>query len=178
MAEEEAKGTEEATTEKEQDKKKGGKSKKMLFIIIGAVVLIAGGAGAVFGLGLFSDNAAANTATETAVNAVETETSIEEVGKIVGIKPFVVNLADDDEDRYLKVTVELELKDDKVAADCEVKMARIKDVMISLFSSKTFHQVRDIKGKIKLRQEIVVRTNEILGKGSVRHVYFTEFIVQ
>ncbi len=178
MAENEAKEKEEKAAEDGQEGKKGGKSKKLLFIIIGAVVLLAGGAGAAFGLGLFSSDSSSATSAQGAVEASSVENSAKEVGQMVSIKPFVVNLADDDTDRYLKVTVEFEVKDEATVTACEANMAKMKDVLISLFSSKTFGQVRDIKGKIKLRQEVAIRANEILGSNSIKYVYFTEFIVQ
>ena len=37
---------------------------------------------------------------------------------------------------------------------------------------------RAVQGKIKLKDEIVVRTNRLLANGHIKDVYFTEFIVQ
>jgi flagellar FliL protein len=176
MAEEKEPKEEEVASE--SDAKAGG-SKKLTFIIVGVLVLIGAGIGLAFALGVFSgdakqpDTASAAPAAPRAPSAPPGA-----VGPVVALEPFVVNLADEDEDRYLKVTIGLEVRDKEVAEASETRTARVKDVLISLFSSKTYDQVRDIKGKIRLRQEIIVRINEILGESAVKHVYFTEFIVQ
>jgi flagellar FliL protein len=164
--------------ESSKEEKAGGSSKKLLFIIIGVVVLIGGGVGAAFGLGLFSGEPPAEEGAEAESTEKTAPAPVAEVGPMVQLKPFIVNLADVEQDRYLKVTVELELRDEEVKISCDKQIARIQDILISLFSSKQFEQVRDIKGKIKLRQEIVIRINEVLGDKAVNHVYFTEFIVQ
>lgn len=170
MADENAQVTEPAETDPIPVK---GKSRTMLFVIIGIVVVAVIGAVAAYALGVFS-----KSIPDAGKDDAEQATPVKSAGPLVALKPFIVNLADEDDNRYLKVTVELEVKDASVEAACEERAAKIKDVMISLFSSKTFDQIRDIKGKIKLRQEITTRLDEILGTKAIRQVFFTEFIVQ
>ncbi|MCZ7587095.1 MAG: flagellar basal body-associated FliL family protein [Deltaproteobacteria bacterium] len=95
----------------------------------------------------------------------------------VALKEFVVNLADQ-EPRYLKATVQLEVANEKVAAACEANMAAIRNSLVELLSSKAYLQIRDVRGKTKLREEVIVRLNEILGANGITQVYFTDFIVQ
>lgn len=176
MAEEQAKENVEQEKAPEPKEKSGG-SKKLLFIIIGVVVVIAGGLGAAFALGVFSGDAEADTPGAETDKAKPT-LDLAKVGPVMKLTPFVVNLADEDEDRYLKATVEIEVANEEVMSACEQRLARVTDALISLFSSKSYSQIRDVKGKIKLRQEIVVRVNEVLGSRAVSQVYFTEFLVQ
>lgn len=177
MAEEKAKENVEPKSAPKSEKKRKS-SKKLLFITFGIVVIIAGGLSAAFALGVFSGNAEADTANGGESEKAKPTLDVTKVGPIIKMTPFVVNLADEEEDRYLKATIEIEVANEKVMIACEQRMARITDALISLFSSKGYSQIRDIKGKIKLRQEIVVRVNEVLGSGAVNQVYFTEFLVQ
>ena len=150
--------------------KKGGK-KKLIIIALVLIILVGGGVGGAFAFGLIGGPPPGEQPVE------ETPKPLEQAGPIISLEPFIVNLADEEDNRYLKVSVGLEVKDEEIQKACEERMPRIKDIMITLFSSKTNDQVRDVKGKIKLRQEIVIRINEILGEGAVKNVFFTEFIV-
>jgi len=47
-----------------------------------------------------------------------------------------------------------------------------------LLSSKTFEDIATFKGKTKIRNQITARLNGILMPGSIKKVYFTEFVVQ
>ena len=53
-----------------------------------------------------------------------------------------------------------------------------RDMLLTLFSSKTFADVRTPQGKAVLREEIVNRMNTVLNEDAVKAIYFTEFIVQ
>ena len=101
-----------------------------------------------------------------------------EPGAIVDLDPFIVNLADAGEPRYLKLTVKLEL--DRPAAGEELKniLPQTRDTVLTLLSSKDSGFVRSQPGKSQLREEIVHRLNGLLPKGGIRAAYFTEFIVQ
>jgi flagellar FliL protein len=47
-----------------------------------------------------------------------------------------------------------------------------------LLSSKTFDDIATFRGKTKLRNEITSRLNAFLVPGSIKKVYFVEFVVQ
>ena len=100
------------------------------------------------------------------------------LGKMFLFEPFVVNIADRDRDRFLKFKTELELSDDKVAAELDQRLPQIRDLIISLVGSKSFEEVRTIEGKNFLREEILLRVNSLLVTGKAKRVFFTEFVVQ
>ena len=62
-----------------------------------------------------------------------------------------------------------------------IRMTRLTDygiMLLTLFASKSFADIRNPQGKAMLREEIVNRLNTVLDEDAVKAVYFTEFIVQ
>ena len=100
------------------------------------------------------------------------------MGPVTPLESFIVNLADQDANRYLKLTAHLEVANESVVSAVEARNPQIRDAFITLLASKSIADVADVKGKVKLRREMIMRLNDILGEGSVTQVYFTEFIVQ
>jgi flagellar FliL protein len=99
-------------------------------------------------------------------------------GATYKLDPFIVNINDRERDRYLKLRAELELGKETAADALEKRNPEVRDLVISLLSSKSFEEIRTIEGKNFLREEIIVRLNALVGAGSVRKVFFTEFVVQ
>ncbi|MDZ4856439.1 MAG: flagellar basal body-associated FliL family protein [Nitrospirota bacterium] len=99
-------------------------------------------------------------------------------GLIFDVEPFIVNLADMAEVRYLKLTVKLELDSQVASAELTGRMPQVRDTILVLLTSKDSASIRSTQGKFQLRDEITQRINSILPKPSVRTVYFTEFVVQ
>lgn len=102
----------------------------------------------------------------------------EKAGPIFDLDPFVVNLADHPEIRYLKVTIKLELTNPSFAEQATEHVAQIRDSLLVLFSSKEYSGIRTMEGKMELRDEILRRLNSILGEKKVKAVYFTDFVAQ
>jgi flagellar FliL protein len=65
-----------------------------------------------------------------------------------------------------------------VPADFSARMPLMRDLLLTLFTSKLFSEIRTPQGKALLRDEIINRMNRALNKDLVKAVYFTEFIVQ
>jgi flagellar FliL protein len=149
----------------------GGKKKRLLLLAGGAVLLAGGGAGAWFGF--FRGHRAA----EAKVEAPE-PVKLPEHGALVALDPFIVNLGDEDRARYLKATLQLEFYDTKVPEVFPSLVPQIRDLLITLFSSRTFAEVRTPDGKLQLREDAINRINRALNQDLVKAVYFTEFVVQ
>ncbi|MDC4205746.1 MAG: flagellar basal body-associated FliL family protein [Candidatus Manganitrophus sp.] len=187
MAEEEKKG--EADKADKKDAKPPAKSKKMLFIIVGAVILLAAGGGVFFMMKKPSEETVAVVAAEEAdppkteksggkAEAAGGEKTEEKGGVIFDLDPFVVNLADTPEIRYLKLTIKLELAKEEYTEEVTKRMPQIRDSLLILFSSKEYASIRTVEGKMELRDEILQRLNTILKKGAVKAAYFTDFVAQ
>ena len=150
---------------------KGGKGK--LLVIGGAILALGGGAGAAWYLGVIP-HGSKTEAHEGAEGEAKEEHGV--AGAIVPLDPFIANLADEDGKRYLKATLQVEFFAPKEPE--EFKLPQVRDLLITLFSSKQFVEIRTPEGKAVLREEIINRLNRALHKDLVKQVYFTEFIVQ
>ena len=99
-------------------------------------------------------------------------------GVMFDLDPFIVNLADTPDVRYLKITLKLEAESEAVSAELSAHIPQIRDAVLVLLSSKDVNAVRTTQGKFQLRDEITQRINGLLKKPGVRSAYFTEFVVQ
>lgn len=156
----------------EEGKKKGG----MLKWIIIVVLLVALGVGGYFGYTMFFAAPSEEAATEQAADDQQPLESLE--GQLVALPTFLVNLADPLGRRYLKLGLEVEVRDPEAQADLEKYEAKVKDSLLLLLSSKTYDGLSSTKAKIELKQEIADRLNQVLGNGSVLRVYITEMVIQ
>lgn len=102
----------------------------------------------------------------------------EEEGVIFDLAPFIVNLADAPEIRYLKVTIKLDLLNAKYVEDLNKRLPQIRDTLLILLSSKEFNAIRTAEGKMELRDEILQRVNTLFQREKVRTAYFTDFVTQ
>ncbi|HOI15493.1 MAG TPA: flagellar basal body-associated FliL family protein [Geobacteraceae bacterium] len=154
------------TQEKEPEK---GKSKlKLILIISAAVILAVGGTAAFF---LFTQGG------HEKKEAAKTEK--EGAPVIFELEPFIVNIYDGQELRYLRVKVEMEVSGgEEGKAEMTARKAQMRDTILVLLSAKTLLDVRDQQGKNQLRQEIFSALSKILPAGKVQKVYFTDFVVQ
>ena len=99
-------------------------------------------------------------------------------GPLLALEPFIANLADEDVTRYLKATFQVEFRGAAVPPGVDARLPQIRDLLLTLLTSKTFDDIRTPEGKQQLREEIIARVNSVLDRDLVRTVYFTEFIVQ
>ena len=117
---------------------------------------------------------------------VEEKSSSEEPKSVKKVKkdlmfhldPFIVNLAKSGGNRFLKVTVSLEMSNSKVRVGLKKNIQKITDSILLLLSTKIFKDVYSVQGKFTLKGEITTRVNQFLTVGQVKGAYFTEFIIQ
>ncbi|MDA8427989.1 MAG: flagellar basal body-associated FliL family protein [Geobacteraceae bacterium] len=94
------------------------------------------------------------------------------------LEPFIVNIYDGQELRYLKVKVELEMANPAVKPELDARLAPIRDAVLVLLSTKTLQEIQDIQGKNQLKEEILAAINKNIPPGKIAKVYFTDFVVQ
>ena len=94
------------------------------------------------------------------------------------LEPFIVNLAKSGGNRFLKVTVSLEMSSPEVRLGLKKNIQKVTDSILLLLSTKTFKDVYSVQGKFTLKGEITTRANQFLTEGQVKGAYFTEFIIQ
>ncbi|MFA7383214.1 MAG: flagellar basal body-associated FliL family protein [Desulfurivibrionaceae bacterium] len=151
------------------------KSKMVLFIILGVGILVLGGGG----FFAYKTFLAPKPAVEEAAGHEEAKKEPPSlIGEMLVMEPFVVNLADPKGKRYLKVKIELELEN-KEAVDKVTKASpKLRDMVIMMLTSLDFEEVMTPEGKIRVRDELMERFNEILRPEHIKNIYFTEFVVQ
>lgn len=165
-----------------EEEKEKPKKKPLIIIAAGLVVVFLVGGGVFF----FTKQTASKDKASGTEQTAEIEEEEEEggassgkIGPIFNLEPFVVNLSDPTEIRYLKISIKLELSAQKVSQELDTNMPIIRDSLLILLSSKDYAGVRTVEGKLELRDEILQRVNAVLEKrGSVRAAYFTDFVVQ
>lgn len=153
----------------EPPEKKGSKSKLIIIIAVVLLLLAGGGAAAYF---VFFKTGAATADKKPA----EKEKPL--VIVMWPMDPFIVNLIDNEGERYLKIVMQLELSDQKMVEEMKLLNPKMRDTILDLLSSKTYKEMMDPLGKQRLRDEITMRMNMNATKGKVLKVYFTEFVIQ
>jgi flagellar FliL protein len=177
----------------------GGGSKKKLFIIIGAAVGVAVILAVVFmmmgkggkkekkeGEAAQAEGAAAGAhGAPAAAPAAGAHGGAPAAGgaavagaNIFPLEPFIVNIYDGQELRYLKVKVELEMSGVGVKAELDGRLAPIRDAILVLLSTKTLRDIQDVQGKNQMKDEIMASINKIIPPGKIAKIYFTDFVVQ
>jgi len=101
-----------------------------------------------------------------------------DVGGMRPLDPFLANLADENTSRYLKLSLQVEFVDAEPPAAFDARRPQIRDVILTLVTSKTFADIRTAEGKERLREDVIDRINHVLAQDAVKSIYFTEFIVQ
>ncbi len=160
-----------------------------LFIIVSVAALMFGVGGAFVTVKFLGDAGKGSESSEEhkASAEVKAESKSEAVGKqgqaaspgaMFDLDPFIVNLADTPDVRYLKLTLKLEADSEAVVAELSARIPQIRDAILVLLSSKDVNAVRTTQGKFQLRDEITQRVNGLLKKPGIRSAYFTEFVVQ
>ncbi len=161
---------------------KGFLSAKLLVIIgIIAIILVGAGFFAYLKFILPLKNAAAPAGLKNASppeSGKAASMSGSEAGPILDLNSFIVNLMGDSGRRYLKITIKLELSAETLKEEITQKMPEIQDNLLVLLSSKSYDDIADIAGKIRLRAEIMNRINNVLTTGEIHKVFFTEFVIQ
>jgi len=152
----------------------GGSKKKLIIIIAAVLVLLIGvGVGAFLFLGGEKDEKISPEEEQAML-----EKQAKEVGPMVNIDTFIINILDDQESRYLKAAITLEVDSEAASMEINSRMPQIKDAILLLIGSKTFGELNDLQGKIQLRAELINKVNSILLNGKVKRIYFTDFVVQ
>jgi len=146
--------------------KKGNKS---LFLVIGIIVLaLAGGIGTYVllagGKGTSHETEKADTKKEAIKSA------------LIALDSFVLNLSE--QGRFLKVTMQFELADAANQQLVTDKMPQMRDAIITLMGSKSVESVSSAEGKLQLKDELILRANQAVGKDIFKNLYFTEFVMQ
>lgn len=167
----------EEAKEQEQEEKKGGK-KKLIIILLLVLIILGAGGGAAYKFLVLDKQNEEQKKEKKAEKIVEEIKNVEELGIQFDVGTFIVNLQDRDADRYLKISVVLEVQDEKIKMELEKRLPQIKDAITTLLFTKSSSELKTAEGIEQLKEEIIKRINAILPIGGVKNVYFTDFVIQ
>lgn len=145
------------------------KSNKGLFIVIGIIVVALAGGIAVYSL-LFSGKGGESSPETKHELKKDTKTSL------IALESFVLNLAE--QGRFLKVTMQFEIADQANLPTVTDRTPQLRDAIITLMSSKSAEALSSPEGKLQIKDELLLRANQAVGKDVFKNLYFTEFVMQ
>lgn len=153
------------------------KSKKKLIIIIAAAVIIlaGGGGGAYFMMGGKKEAAAEAEKGKDGKHGEKKEGP----GYYYDMPDLVVNLSDDDrKQRFLKLSISIEIPTKEDEGKLEAVMPRITDHFQTYLRELRVEDLRGSAGIYRLRQELLARVSSAADPVEVRDVLFREILVQ
>jgi flagellar protein FliL len=104
----------------------------------------------------------------------------EDVKQIVELPPFIVNLADTEQARYLRMTVSLGIDGPEGTSEKpdQLFMTRVRNTILAVLSDKKSDEILSVEGKTKLRKELLEAAQAASEDPKVQAIYITDFIVQ
>lgn len=165
--------------ENELEKAGKGKKKKLL-IILGALILLVIG-GLIFAVPYFKGDRGTSEQGEEGSQPVVDESAAnkqETVKATLALDSFLVNLADKDAGRFVKISFQLGLAEEPKEGELKMAVPAIRDSIITLLTSKTSEDILTPQGKDMLREQVRTRMNELSAGINVLEVYIVEFVVQ
>ncbi|MBE0556233.1 MAG: flagellar basal body-associated FliL family protein [Proteobacteria bacterium] len=100
------------------------------------------------------------------------------IGTLWPMEPYIVNLRDNNGERYLKVALQLEMSNPELLSELNLLKPKLRDSTLDLLSAKTYQELQEFSGKQKLREDIMIRLNSFLTSGKIVRIYFTDFVIQ
>jgi flagellar FliL protein len=155
------------TTAGNQDAQKAKGSNSAILIMGAVLVLVLAGGGAYFYVHQSKTTQAA------APQAEELHT--------VHLEGFTVNLADVEENHFLRITIDLGLGHAPKAAkegESDIPTARVRDTILTVLTAGKADALVTQQGKAQLKKDVLAALQQTVPELDVREVYFTEFLVQ
>lgn len=100
------------------------------------------------------------------------------VGNMLQIKDIVVNPSGTNGTRYLCTTVAFEITDPLLVEEATAREAQVRDLLIEILGRRTVQELSSLEMRDYIRGEIHSSVNELLTKGEVDGVYFSNFVLQ
>jgi flagellar FliL protein len=167
---------------KETPPKKGGSSmSKMLLIVV--LALGSSAAGSVISFVLISRTLGVQGKPSEKPEKPEQEKVAEMLEKsaVIPLEPFVVNLADTDAARYLRIKISLMVDDKsklKEVSENQALQLKVRDVILESLTAKRSQDLINAEGKKNLRHEIQDKVAVYFRAPKLVDVMFTEFVIQ
>jgi len=180
---------EEESTEEVPAEKKSSNLLLIIIIIVLALIIVLGAVGFLL-LGSGDDENMQQSAPQAqersnakpkrsiTSGSMDDSRQLSDIGILYPLDTFTVNLKSDAGRRYLKVTMSLELEGAELSLELDAKSPVLRDRIIRILTSKTLEEISSKKGKQKVSQQIMDTLNAMITDGTIRGIYFTEFVIQ
>lgn len=154
---------------------------KILLVVVLAAVSSAGGGMISFMLIKRTLNQEAKPAEKSEAEEKEKIAELLQKSAVLALEPFVVNLADAETPRYLRIKISLMVDDKTKSKEVEENQAlqlKVRDVILQSLTAKTSRDLINEDGKNKLRHEIQEKIAVYFREPKLVDVMFTEFVIQ
>lgn len=167
--------------EGKEDGEKPGFKEKLPKILKGLALLanfgvMLGGLYVVYYVKIGYQRPVMNEETETAAHQ-EKQGLLAEQPVLYSFEPFTVNLRGRPR-KIVQASIQLEMLNEQGYEEAVNVNPVARDKIVRIFNAKSFEDIESIQGKLFLKDQILTTMNQILKTGSVKEVYFSEFIVQ
>jgi len=173
-----------ADAKKEAVEEAPKKSKLGLFenkaILLGIIVVVQ--VGLAFGLTQFvivpklGVQGAAVTEEEA---QAEKDATMPEMGVLVGLNEIIVTLkSTPHQPRYLRINVDLEVKNQVTADIVTSRIPQLRDIVIMTLSGRTAEDLNSAEGRKEIRDEIFRKIDAHFPDGTLMNIYFSDLVVQ
>ena len=120
-----------------------------------------------------------HNAAATPDNVADMMGEVPQRGVMVGLDDIIVTLAGDSRrPRYLRININLEVKDKITSQSVKIRLPQMRDAVIMTLSEKTVDDLSRPGGKMNLRAEIFRRLDESIPGGKLMNVYFSDLVIQ
>ncbi|WP_245569032.1 flagellar basal body-associated FliL family protein [Desulfobacter curvatus] len=163
-----------------------GKEKLLIILLLFILLLGTIGAGAFFLLfsGEEEEKVSEQPAGEDVVTEESIQAALEDQSKtifedIVQLEPFEqILLRQDSNMHYISLGIALEMMEPGFRRQVYTMEPRIRKIIETQMRQMRWMDLRSPQGKLKLKFTLLNRINQIFPNVAIRHIYFTNFIMQ
>ncbi len=167
MSEQEDKAPEEENEQEKNGETSSGRFGKMgkIFLLAGIVLAQAAGAYAIIN----------NYYPEVKDFTAQFESS---GGVYFEFKNVIINPAESNGERYLILSLTVELNDGGALSTLDRKNAEVQDRINTALSKRTARELSSLDNRNPIKKELGIVINDVIGEKSVRNLFFTKYVLQ
>jgi len=103
----------------------------------------------------------------------------DQLGQLLSLGEIIVTLQTEGAaTRYLRINVDLELRDVAAVETATARLPILRDTVIMTLSNRTAEDLNRPEGMKGLRDELMRRLDERLPGEILRHIYFSDLVIQ
>jgi flagellar basal body-associated protein FliL len=153
-----------------EDAKGGGKKLIVALMIVNLLVLLGAGGAVAY--------VVTSPGQQAQAEAPAAEDAAPQLGPLVELGAFVVNLSDSDGTHYARAGFQLELTSAEVQPQVEERMVPIRSAVMLHLSGLSVADTQGRDNRAALLEDLTELVNEQVGAEHVRRIYFTQFVIR